>query len=253
MKVVIGDLEFSTKQRSYEFVRDLIYRKGARFIDADDEDFAFFTELVKFKGLTCVAFELFTTPQTGKTLHLRGTLADESTKQISWRDCARCSVTKDTPQNMLNQAMRYAVDGQILAYRQQNVNHQCADCHGYDNVQVDHLLQFCIIKRDFLANETDWPGSFDQNGFGQWVFKTADQEFADRWAAYHQSRATYQFLCQPCHAEKTKVENRRRHAMAYASKQVVKNRRKVKALQLRINKYKAKIAELESIINELQV
>lgn len=253
MKVIIGDLEFSTKQKAYEFVKDLIYRKGARFIDVDDEDFAFFTELVKFKGHRCASFELFTTPQTGETLHLRGTLADESTKQISWRDCARQRDTRDTPNNMLDQAMRHAVDQQILDYRYDNPNRVCAECRCEGRVQVDHVTPFANIKRDFLANETKYPHNFDQNGFGQWIFKTDNQDFANRWSTYHQTRATYQFLCQPCHVEKSKIENRRRHALTYASRQVVKNKRKAKALQARINKYKAKIVELEGIINELQV
>jgi hypothetical protein len=253
MKVTIGELEFSTKQKAYEHVRAVIYDKGECKIDETDTDYEFFTDLVKFKGDQYESFELFKTPATGNTLHLRGVRGDGTSKNISWCDCARRRDTRDNLNSMLDQAMRHAVDQQILDYRYANPDRVCRECEQEGGVQVDHITAFADIKRDFLANETECIESFDQNGFGQWVFKTDNQDFAHRWVTYHKSRATYQFLCQPCHVAKSKIENRRRHALAYASKQVVKNKRKAKSLQKQIEKYKAKIVELEGLINELQV
>lgn len=259
MKVVIGKREFKTKAKAYEYTRDLIKAKGPCTIDQKDQDYEFFTALVELKGRVYNKFELFTTQQTGDSLHLRGIRTDGTSKTISWVDCARRRNTKHTPACMLTKAMRYAVDQQVLAYRYSDTRNArvCVECKSDGELQVDHVVQFAVIKAKFLELQLQKgntpPTEFNKTDLGQHVFRPQDMEFMREWQAYHAKHAVYQFLCLPCHKAKTKADAHRASARDYAKREKVKAKRKAKALQKQIAKYSAKLADLQQQLAELNV
>jgi uncharacterized coiled-coil DUF342 family protein len=78
-------------------------------------------------------------------------------------------------------------------------------------------------------------------------------QFMKQWQAYHAKHAVYQFLCVGCHKAKTKADAQRDRARNYAQREKVKNKRKAKALQKQIDKYTAKLADLQQQLAELNV
>lgn len=237
---------FKTKKEAYAFVKAKIYKLGECVITIEDaEEFQFFTSLVTFKlnekVSTITTFNLFKTPQTKDTIHLKVIYNNGESKIVSWCDCSRQSHSKD---NYLNEAMRCAITEHMHDYKKKSPTLKCAFCKSTSNPQVDHIIPFFKIKTDFLMGFKDVPDSFDKNEFAARIFKVDDLEFELEWVKYHNSKATYQILCRTCNIKKGKKEDHNKAALKYASKEDIKKTRKKKSLLANIAKYEDKIKAL---------
>ena len=94
------------------------------------------------------------------------------------------------------EAMRNTINDQILAYRATCDVIECAFCQSTVRVEVDHIILFSDLVKQFLNDRTDLPKSFGRNNGSAVILKPGS--FCDEWQAFHQDHATLRLLCREC-------------------------------------------------------
>ena len=70
---------------------------------------------------------------------------------------------------------------------------------------IDHILQFNIIVKQFLENNTiNIPTLFDENKYNMRIFKKVDILFSDAFYNYHKDVATLRKVCAKCNLSRPK-------------------------------------------------
>jgi hypothetical protein len=109
---------------------------------------------------------------------------------------------------LLNGAMRYSIRKQISEFRKNNkfILKKCSLCHKTSNLQVDHIIAFVKLQKDFLQNADTQsiPTKFNYNRKTcQPKFKKEHVGFNRRWQNYHRKHAQFQWLCKLCNIKKS--------------------------------------------------
>lgn len=94
------------------------------------------------------------------------------------------------------EAMRNSINDQILAYREKCDVIVCAWCQSTVRVEVDHIIQFSNLAKEFLSQRNDLPTTFGRNSGSAIVLKPS--KFCTDWCAFHKDRATLRLLCRTC-------------------------------------------------------
>jgi hypothetical protein len=134
---------------------------------------------------------------------------------VSYRHCINCigREKKEMDQAIidsnLNQAMRNAINPQILDYIKENNIHDahCKFCGLTNNLQVDHIIQFSKLKSDFIKlTGRTVPTLFDRDREHNYkrIFKDKDNNFKQEWISYHNKNATLRYLCKKCNLSRNK-------------------------------------------------
>lgn len=140
---------------------------------------------------------------------------------VSWVACAKGKLASyqdpSNNDNKLNGAMRYAIRQQISNYRKTHHDQICAICDSRDRIEVDHYPKhFSELKDDFVNMKTDRneppPTDFKWHPKrGNFMFKDGtksndyyDKKWKQSWQRYHNTHATYRYLCSTCNKKTNK-------------------------------------------------
>ena len=153
------------------------------------------------RGDALVAFRVVPNPSRRRThvlqVQLRG--APHVWTTVSW---ARRTSSRVRHPDPLRAALRSAVEGQTYAWGAAHARTGCAVCGTLERRQVDHHpVPFVALARAFLATEAapPPPQTFCFDVHSRVCFRAADAAFEQRWQAYHQREARYQWLCERHH------------------------------------------------------
>ena len=209
MVYTIGSLEFKTKNDSVNYTRNIINNIGENTINNTHEHYLFFNDLLnnhhkkEYKiGCGIDAFIIVKNARnTGYEIQIKR--IDGTYESFSWRDCA--THTHKNEHQLLEAAMRTAIDSQILEFRN-NTPEKCATCDKIITCHVDHISPtFNQIKNQFLNTIDHAPSEFDKEPHThQHTFRDCDADFENKWQLYHKKEANLQYLCITCHKNKTK-------------------------------------------------
>jgi len=123
-----------------------------------------------------------------------------SIEGISWVCCA--TGRGKTNNELLGMAMRYAIEHQINDYRK--ANHRCILCDNTERLEVDHIVMFKDLVKDFNKNrEIPTKFKYDNN---RTTFE--DMKYCNEWIEYHKTHATLRMLCYECHKIHTKSQKK---------------------------------------------
>ena len=116
----------------------------------------------------------------------------------------RCCINKPCKDNNLKNAMRYAVENQILEFRNNCNILECEFCKSRQNIHIDHIKPFKELYDDFLKDRNDIPSIFDDNYYNSAKFQEIDEDFENEWSEYHKNNATLRCLCRKCNTGRNK-------------------------------------------------
>jgi len=128
---------------------------------------------------------------------------DGTTGDISWVLCT----TKKSKDPIWNQkrdfrtAMRVAIEPQTLEFKE-TAKMCCVLCKSTTQLEVDHIVTFEKLVKDFLMDHPIVPTSFSELPDNRACFKTDDAEFELQWKDYHRDHASFRILCRECNCRK---------------------------------------------------
>lgn len=159
----------------------------------------------------------------GKGVHATLLRTDGSSESFSWNKCG--SGRRDTDKHTLSAAMREAVSGDMMAFKEQAEAVgplTCTLCETREgcfaegsvrggaapNFEVDHRWPpFCSIRDQFLAEcEGQPPTAFGRSNLRSAAFLPRDDAFRSQWRAFHNQNANLQILCAACNNKKRDKE-----------------------------------------------
>ena len=231
-RIQIGETRYRTQTACMEDVRRRIEAIGitSSIRETSPAEYEFFYELVKrhaahedkLKALSDIAIRQDVTSQKWLAIDIVNT--DGSRTEISYKNCV---TGKSEPQrSKFHSALRYAVEDQIMAFRETNHVTICELCTeslslmergvGLQSVRsvpthVDHILHFEILADNFTAlQEITMPTAYDKEPQTYLTrFKEEDQNIAQRFAEYHREHATLRIICGPCNRKREKARKSR--------------------------------------------
>ena len=227
--VQIGTIKYRTQTACMEDVRRRIAAIGitSSIRETSPAEYEFFHELVKRhaaheekrKDMVDIAIRQDVKSQKWLAIDIVNT--DGSRTEISYE---KCVTGKSEPQrSKFHSALRYAVEDQIMAFREANRVEICELCTeslslmergvGTRSVptHVDHILHFEILADNFTAlQEITMPNEYDKEPQTYLTrFKEEDQNIAQRFAEYHREHATLRIICGPCNRKREKARKHR--------------------------------------------
>ena len=140
---------------------------------------------------------------------------------VSWVACGKGKLSKqqepDNPDNKLNSAMRYAIRLQINNYKKSHRTEICELCETGYRIEVDHYpIHFVNLKENFIKMKSE-KGEYPPTEFkwhpkkGIFMFKDGtkandyyDKKWKQSWQRYHNTHATYRYLCSTCNKKTNK-------------------------------------------------
>ena len=207
----IGNIEFKSKKSAEDYTRQLINTIGVnQCINKSHDSFTFLIDLLdnhhkKNEKIGCgIDYFIIRKNDRGTGFEVQIKRVDGSIESFSWRDCATNTFKNNT--QLLDVAMRHAVDSQIKEFRFNNPLEICNICKNTCKCAVDHSCPtFNEIKMGFLKiNTITIPIDFDKEcGTNQQRFKKTDYDFELSWYNYHKNYSILQYLCTSCHKTKT--------------------------------------------------
>lgn len=129
-------------------------------------------------------------------------LSDFTINSISYIQCI--DKTQSTNYD-LNQAFRTSIRSQTFDFFNQSTK-VCVLCGSKNQCQVDHIILFRYLTKDFLTNKDllTIPKTFDKNDSHQLIFQEKDKQFSDDWFDYHKNNAVLRILCKKCNLSRSK-------------------------------------------------
>ncbi len=141
---------------------------------------------------------------------------------VSWVACAKGKLAShqqsdNNNNNKLNSAMRYAIRIQVSNYKKAHPTQVCALCGTGYRIEVDHYLKhFVDIKEDYIKIKLERgdppPIVFKWHPKkGNFMFRDGtkadgyyDKKWKVAWQKYHNTHATYRYLCSTCNKKTNK-------------------------------------------------
>ena len=110
----------------------------------------------------------------------------------------RCCITKRGKETDYLNAMRNAIEPQINYFRTIS-ERECEICGSNNEIQIDHIYEFCDLVKDFQKTTSlDKPSIFNDNYCNMAIFKEEDKEYEKEWYIYHKDNAKLRPLCKRC-------------------------------------------------------
>jgi 5-methylcytosine-specific restriction endonuclease McrA len=175
-----------------------MYEMGECMIEPTHENFQFVCDLTKTVPLR---FEVTKSNVSSTTLHLIAHF-DTGSKCQSWAQNSKFNFESKTEAQQLNDAMRWAVRTTLFDWKDTAID-ICAKCDSLANLHVDHIIPFDFYKKAFLRTASGIPTAFDESSSFVPCFKESDEAFKTSWKYYHDSQATFQYLCRTCNLKKS--------------------------------------------------
>ncbi len=106
---------------------------------------------------------------------------------------------KATSPTIVAKACRYAIMGQIRAFRDSAIQ-ECVKCDRIYDLTVDHANpSFSAILKQFIAENGEIALVDEPNGVGRVI---AEATTLSAWQDFHYKHADFQTLCRSCNSEK---------------------------------------------------
>jgi hypothetical protein len=206
-KIIIDNIEFSSKAKVIEYTRNLLNNIGEKIIYECNDSFNFLNELIQRHpdadekiGCGISAFQIKRNYCNKKAMETYIIRFDNTSINYSWISC--CNGKPKSDKELLLRAMRCSVVDQILEFRKKSIL-KCVFC-GCNNgdFHVDHVKPFKDLANIFLNNSEYIPTKFGKDlKYNQTIFLEDDNSFKMEWVNFHKS-AEYQILCERCNLRK---------------------------------------------------
>ena len=125
--------------------------------------------------------------------------------------CFGAGAKKSHKKHRITQAFRRAIDRQKQKYRdgRQDQCEKCGiECYP-EELDIDHKSPSFKIMMENFKQQYNYTEEFLHTQLEKiwdcWYFKP-DSKVREEWRVYHETNATYQMLCTPCHKKKTKED-----------------------------------------------
>jgi hypothetical protein len=214
-KYIIGDKSFKTKTDAENYVRELIKTIGVcNSVITSPELFNELMAIVnnhpnKNKIKNIIDFRIINNKLNKNALELNIIKEDGTIEDISWKSCI--SGKHKTHKQQLQDAYRYSVDEQIYNYKQSVPLDYCSlccnECIMFGGVQIDHVIHFEKLYRDFQNQiNIEPPVDFDEasDGSNRRMFKKCDSDYEIAWQEYHKKNGVLRVLCRDCNLKREK-------------------------------------------------
>lgn len=211
----IGNKHFKTKNECYKFTSNLIKNLNKCEIAEGDEHFNYFVDLINNHpnkedkiGDGIKGFKIDKHPTYN---NFQMYIVRKNNELISFSVIACCNFypkyKKSDCEYKLTDAMREAVDEQILEFRYNNIR-KCSICQTSSDFEIYHIdhksPSFQQLCKNFISENSNFPISFDKNKNFRNVFSSIDTPYKNNWFEYHKKNASLQVLCQKCNLTKPK-------------------------------------------------
>lgn len=90
----------------------------------------------------------------------------------------------------LGKAMRKSIIGQIQSYKNKHPVKICEICYSEENIEVDHVILFSVLKNKFMINREKPIIGKDS--------MILDNNFDKEWKEYHRKNSILRYLCRDC-------------------------------------------------------
>jgi len=215
----------NTYDKTKQWLTDHVHRN---IFPKDVSEFKILSDLIdrhpsksEWKNQKPTSFKISRSPANGALVLYVRFENTSNYRIVSWVACAKGKLAKHqeagNDDNKLNGAMRYAIRKQINNYRAANLIQKCALCETTYHIEVDHYpLHFVDIKENFIKMKQA-KGDLPPTDFkwhpkkGNFMFKNGtkannyyDKKWKQSWQRYHQSHATYRYLCSTCNKKTNK-------------------------------------------------
>jgi len=214
--VTIGTIKYRTQTACMDDVSRRITAIGVTpsIRETSPAEYEFFHELVKrhaaheekLKDLSDIAIRQDAIKKKALAIDIVNT--DGTRTEISWRNCV---TGKSEPlRSKFHSALRYAVEDQIAAFREQSKVEICELCDkpmDPHDTHVDHILHFETLADNFTALQAiTMPTAYEKEPVTYLTrFKEEDQNISQRFAEYHREHATLRLICEPCNLKREKA------------------------------------------------
>lgn len=211
-KILIAGLTFDKKKDFVEYYKERAeeHFRNRTKIKTGHPDFEFYVECLKNHSK---AEEKLRLPPTIFWFEFTGGCPELNFKNIKG-DADHASYKeffkkRDSEMTELKQAMRTAVESQIIKFRIDSERKcmACGDSGDFIKLEVDHAdPTFIEILNEFVeVNKDCLPKTFDSKSRSdnKLTFEVKDKNFELRWQCHHFEKAKLQMLCVNCHKLKT--------------------------------------------------
>jgi len=227
MKVVVNGQEFATKKALLTYARQLLARLGVTpDVEAADPDaYDFIWSLLQRHPRAEQKLADVKRVEVGEPVSSKPSkrvygvwLNYENGERDDVSLLNKCiSGGEGTIASKLRDAFREAVKPQVLQFRRASKAKECVACGdaaAYENLDVDHKVQFIDLMTSFMDGRTDVPSTFDSvDGIIHRKFKACDADFETAWIAYHAEHARLQMVCK-CNRVSLRAARKKGDAMA---------------------------------------
>lgn len=132
---------------------------------------------------------------------------DNTIEDISYNSCI--TGKHKTQKQELAEALRYAVQNQILEFRSKNLHKCCDICKKSTTgiLHIDHVIEFHKLVENFHQhNKHNIPNEFEDvnDGTNRYKITKKDEQYEKDFQAYHQTHAVLRPLCKHCNLSRPK-------------------------------------------------
>jgi hypothetical protein len=209
----LGGHSFKTQKAAEEYVRGLI--KGIGFCGSirgvSEEAYRSVLEVLErhpnksTKLFNMVDLCIRPNQMNRQAYEINVIRSDGTREDISWKVCITGKAKTKTDE--LYRALRYSINEQLYAYKQENPTDTCRMCHKTaPKVHIDHIIHFECLVENFLRTVPAAPASFNDatDGSNRRCFRPEDEAWERAWQTYHERHATLRAVCQQCNLRREK-------------------------------------------------
>ncbi len=210
---IVAGRTFNTQADMRKYTQEILYRNAGQTLSGDDLSFVLglldrhpARDKKIGSGIDCICAEA---TGTYSMILRKNTLCfvihrtDGTNEDFSFN---KCISGKDDLNRKRMQAYRSAVDDQIIRFKRQHEKEYCQICGRRErDLQVDHVISFVDLVMQFENSCPDTiPQVLTEDPVTRQIkFCQEDQDFENKWTAFHQTRAVLRMLCPKCNLSRT--------------------------------------------------
>jgi len=208
----LGNNIFKTKSETIDFIRHLVktnvnndIKKGNIYFETLNDLIKLHPEYNEKRGDGIEYFHIKKHPKYNNFCIWIKQKNKCDLLDFSWYECLKKNKTSTLKD--LKKAFRITIEPQINKYKNTLKKFKCELCSSENNPQVDHIIHFEKLVKDFLKiNKEPIPSKFNKNNLLELEFKKENIKIKNNWYKYHLQNSKLRILCRDCNLSRTKYK-----------------------------------------------